>query len=82
MLRQQTAYKLKKMNMQPMVDAAEAMGAAGNLSKEEWLDILVDRLYEERMATKVNNLIKAANLCVLSSVSLGFHHLLFSAVIT
>ena len=63
MLKQQTADKLRKMNMQPMVDAASSVdGASGNLTKEEWLDILVDRLYEERMATKVNNLIKAANL--------------------
>jgi len=63
MLKQQTVQKLKKMNMQPMVDAATSVdGAAGNLTKEEWLDILVDRLFEERMATKVGNKIKAANL--------------------
>lgn len=63
MLKQQTVQKLKKMNMQPMVDAATSVdGAAGNLTKEEWLDILVDRLFEDRMATKVNNLIKAAHL--------------------
>lgn len=63
MLKQQTVQKLKKMNMQPMVDAAASVdGAAGNLTKEEWLDILVDRLYEEKMATKVGNLIKAAHL--------------------
>ena len=63
MLKQQTVQKLKKMNMQPMVDAASSVdGAAGNLTKEEWLDILVDRLFEDRMATKVNNLIKAAHL--------------------
>ena len=47
MLKQQTVQKLKKMNMQPMVDAAASVdGAAGNLTKEEWLDILVDRLFE------------------------------------
>ena len=58
MLKQQTVQKLRKMNMQPMVDAASSVdGAAGNLTKEEWLDMLVDRLYEERMATKVNNLV-------------------------
>ena len=63
MLKQQTIDKLRKMKMQPMVDAAASVdGAAGKLTKEEWLDILVDRLYEERMATKVGNLIKAANL--------------------
>ena len=50
MLKQQTVQKLKKMNMQPMVDAAASVdGAAGNLTKEEWLDILVDRLFEERI---------------------------------
>ena len=63
MLKQQTIDKLRKMNMQPMVDAAASVdGAAGKLTKEEWLDMLVDRLYEERMATKVNNLVKAAHL--------------------
>lgn len=63
MLKQQTVQKLRKMSMQPMVDAASSVdGAAGNLTKEEWLDMLVDRLYEERMATKVNNLINAARL--------------------
>ena len=63
MLKQQTVNKLKKMNMAPMVDAAASVdGASGGLSKEEWLDILVDRLYEQRMATKVNNLIRAARL--------------------
>lgn len=63
MLKQQAVQKPKKMNMQPVVDAASSVdGAAGNLTKEEWLDMLVDRLYEERMATKVNNLVKAAHL--------------------
>lgn len=63
MLRQQTINKLRKMNMGPVVDAAASIdGSAGGLSKEEWLDILVDRLYEERMTTKVNNLIRAARL--------------------
>lgn len=63
MLKQQTIDKLRKMKMQPIVDAAASVdGAVGKLTKEEWLDILVDRLYEERMATKINNLIKAANL--------------------
>ena len=63
MLKQQTINKLRKMNMGPVVDAAASIdGTVGRLSKEEWLDILVDRLYEERMTTKVNNLIKAAKL--------------------
>lgn len=63
MLNQQTVNKLKKMNMRPMVEAAEALeGTAGSLSKEEWLDMLVGRLYEERMTVKINNLIKAAKL--------------------
>ena len=45
MLKQQTVNKLKKMNMAPMVDAAASVdGASGGLSKEDWLDILVDRL--------------------------------------
>lgn len=63
MLKQQTVNKLKKMNMRPMIDAADALdGASGSLSKEEWLDMLVDRLYEERMSLKIANLIKAAKL--------------------
>lgn len=63
MLKQQAVDKLGKMRMQPMADAASsADGAAGTLTKEEWLDILVDRLYEERMATEASSLIKAANL--------------------
>ena len=37
MLKQQTIDKPRKMNMQPMVDAASSVdGAAGNLAKEEW----------------------------------------------
>lgn len=63
MLKQQTIDKLKKMNMKPMVDAAAAVdGTSAGLAKEEWLDILVDRLYEQRMSTKINNLIRAARL--------------------
>lgn len=63
MLRQQTVEKLKRMNMRPMAEAAASLeGAEGSLTKEEWLDMLVDRLYEERMTTKVNNLIRAARL--------------------
>ena len=63
MLKQQTVSKLKKMNMRPVVEAAEALeGTAGQLSKEEWLDMLVERLYEERMSVKINNLVKAAKL--------------------
>lgn len=63
MLKQQTVDKLKKMNMRPMVEAATSLeGRSTHLSKEEWLDILVDHLYEQRMSTKVNNLIRAARL--------------------
>ena len=63
MLKQQTITKLKKMHMAPMAEAAQNLeGACGELSKEEWLDILVDRLYDSRMTTKINNLIKQANL--------------------
>lgn len=63
MLKQQTIAKLKKMNMAPMVEAAQNLdGASGGLSKEEWLDMLVGRLYDSRMTTKTNNLIRAAKL--------------------
>ena len=61
-MKKQTEQKLRKMGMGAVADAADAMGgAASSLSKEEWLEILVDRLYDEKMAKKLDNLIKAAH---------------------
>jgi len=65
MLKQQTQDKLKKMNMTPIIDAAASLeGIDRNLTKEEWLEVMVDRLYDERMTIRINNLIKSAKLPV------------------
>ena len=62
MLKQQTKKKLRKLRLDAAIDAAEAMeGADSRLSKEEWLEIIVDRVYEEKMSTKVNNLIRGVH---------------------
>lgn len=62
MLKQQTIAKLRKLKLGAAVEAAQAMeGTDARLSKEEWLEIIVDRVYEEKMTTKVNNLIKSAH---------------------
>lgn len=62
MLKQQTKTKLRKLKLDAAIEAAEAMeGAEARLSKEEWLEIIVDRVYEEKMSTKVNNLIRGAH---------------------
>jgi|GEM_PF-3273941 DNA replication protein DnaC len=63
MIKQQTAAKLRKMNMGAMVDAAESIdGRSAGMAKEDWLEILVDHLYEERMSNRVTNSIGAAHL--------------------
>ncbi len=62
-MKQQTAAKLRKMNMGAMVDAAESIdGRSAGMAKEDWLEILVDHLYEERMSNRVTNSIRAAHL--------------------
>lgn len=65
MLKQQTIEKLKKMKMGALATAAEALDRVPNASampKEDWLALMVDHLYEEKMSTKLANLLKDADL--------------------
>ena len=65
MLNEQTKAKLRAMKLSAVIDAADAMGAvpgSEKMSHEEWLGVVTDHLYEVKMATKLENLIKNANL--------------------
>jgi len=65
MLTEQTKTKLRSMKLSAVIDAADAMAAAPGsekMSHDEWLGIVIDHLYEVKMATKLDNLIKNANL--------------------
>ena len=65
MLNEQTKSKLRAMKLSAVIDAADAMGTvpgSEKMSHEEWLGIVTDPLYEVKMATKLENLIKNAGL--------------------
>lgn len=62
MLKQQTITKLKRLRLEAAVEAAEAMnGADSRLSREEWFEVIVDHVYEVKMAKKIDNLIRGAH---------------------
>lgn len=63
MLNEQTKTKLRKMKMQPVIDAAESLGSApgaASMSHDEWMSHVVDHLYEVRMANRLANLVRGA----------------------
>ena len=65
MLNEQTKTKLRAMKLSAVLDAVEAMEAivgSEKMSHEEWLGVITDHLYEVKMATKLDNLIKNAQL--------------------
>ena len=65
MLNEQTKAKLRAMRLSAVLDAVDAMRTvpgSEKMSHEEWLGIVTDHLYEVKMATKLDNLIRNAGL--------------------
>lgn len=65
MLNQATIEQLKKLRLTAIIEAAEALdrsGQASELAKEEYVAILTDRLFAEKMSDRINSLVRNANL--------------------